>query len=136
MPRPIRFLAAWFAGSLLVVLLLPLLASYQRGGAAVWTELFNWIGSGAFWSAIWLLAGLVAVTLLLTRFAARTGLPPVLAGLVSGALCAISYLLFYIKGSNLSRADLVPHLGAGALLFAGGIALAGAFMAWFWRRAS
>lgn len=136
MPRPIRFLAAWFAGSLLVLLLLPVAAGTLRGGTAAWAGLFNWIGSAAFWSAIWLLGGLVGGALLLTRIAARAGLPALLAGLISGAFAALCYLLFYIAGSDLTPADLVVHLGAGALLFVGAIALAGAFMAWFWHRAS
>lgn len=136
MPRPIRFLAAWFAGSLLALLLLPIVASLQTGGTAIWAGLFNWIGSAAFWGVLWLLCGLVGGTLLLTRIAARTGLPAVLAGLTCGALCGLCYLVFYSRGSNLRPNELGPHLGAGALLFVGALAVAGAFMAWFWRRAS
>lgn len=136
MPRPIRFLAAWFAGSLLVALMLPAAAGSLQSGRAVWTSLFNWLGSAAFWSVLRLLAYLVGGTLLLTRIGARAGLPAALAGLVSGALCALCYLVFYVSGSALTRAELVPHLGAGALLFVGALAIAGAFMAWFWKRAS
>lgn len=136
MPRPIRFLAAWFAGSLLVALLLPAAASFQTGDRSVWSGLFNWLGSAAFWGLLWLLAALVGGTLLLTRVAARAGLPAALAGLVSGAICGLCYLVFYISGSDLPRTELIPHLGTGALLFVGALAMAGAFMAWFWRRAS
>lgn len=136
MPRPIRFVAAWFAGSLLVVLLLPAAAGYSQGGRTVWTGLFNWLGSAAFWSVVWLLALLVGATLLLTRIAARAGLPAAFAGLISGALCALCYLVFYISGSDLARAELVPHLGLGALLFVGALAVSGSVMAWFWQRAS
>jgi hypothetical protein len=136
MPRPIRFVAAWFAGLLLVALLLPTTASLERGGRPVWTALFNWIGSPAFWSVVWLLSGLVGGTLLLTRLAVRAGLPGLLSGLIGGGLSGLCYLVFYVSGSELARAQVLPHLGAGALLFVGALGLAGAVMAWFWQRAA
>lgn len=135
MPRPIRFLATWFAGLLLSTFLLPLVATLQAGRPAVWRALLGWLGSGPFWSAVWLLALLAAAALLLGLIAGRAGLPGALAGLLGGAVSAIGYLLFYSSSSALPRSELLAHLGSGALLFAGALALAGALMGWFWQRA-
>jgi Kef-type K+ transport system membrane component KefB len=92
------------------------------------------VGSGPFWSAVWLFGLLVVLALLFGRLAARTGLPGLLSGLLGGAVSGLCYLLFYVATANLIWADLIAHLGTGALLFLGALAFAGAFMGWFWDR--
>lgn len=133
MPRPIRFVAAWFAGLLVQLILLPSLIGY-KGPPQTWTALLNWVGSAAFWSAVWLFGLLVVLALLFGRLAARIGLPGLLAGLLGGAVTGLCYLLFYVASLNLDRAEMLAHLGSGALLFLGALAIVGGFMGWFWDR--
>lgn len=133
MPRPIRFVSVWFAGLLLELLLLPVLIGFG-GPTRTWEALQGWVGSARFWSTVWLFGLLVGLSLCFGRLAARTRLPGVLTGSLGGGVVGLCYLLFYTASLNLPRTAILAHLGDGALLFLGALALVGGFMGWFWDR--
>jgi hypothetical protein len=136
-PRPIRFLAVWFAGNLIALISLPLLAGWQSPSIQAWTGLTDWLWSTPFWSVAWLLVVLTCAALLFARLGARAGLSGPVSGLVGGMVTGMGYLLFYAAGSGLSNEGLMALLQffwPGAALFIGTLGLSGAFMSWFWNR--